>query len=50
MKTVEELNKRKIPIVIIDNDLSKIDREKVFTEKLDKANRMLKDANLPRIK
>ena len=50
MKTVEELNKRKIPIVVIDKELSKINREKVFEEKLKKANQMLKNTPLPKMK
>ena len=47
MKTVQELNNRKVPIVAIEPALDKY-RDKVsFPEKLAKANKMLKTAKLP---
>ncbi|MBD0333044.1 MAG: hypothetical protein M3342_05745 [Bacteroidota bacterium] len=49
-KKIEELNKSKVPIVIIDPALEK-DKDKVyFPEKLEKANEMLKTAKLPDFK
>ena len=48
MKTVEELNKRKAPIVTIDQSLEKYKDKIVCPEKLHKANEMLKTARLPK--
>ncbi len=48
MKIIEELKKRKIPIVKVDKSLSKLDDEILFPEKLEKANRMLKEIGLPK--
>ncbi len=47
MKTVERLNKRKVPIVTIDPSLDKYRDIIMFPEKLEKANKMLKTAKLP---
>ncbi len=47
MKTVEKLNKRKVPIVTIDPALDKYRDIIMFPEKLEKANKMLKTAKLP---
>lgn len=47
MKTVQELNNRKMPIVAIDHSLDKLKSKIAFPEKLEKANRMLKIAKLP---
>ena len=47
MKTVDELNKRKVPIVKIDASLDKYRDITLFPEKLAKANAMLKTAKLP---
>jgi hypothetical protein len=47
MKTVQELNKRKVPIVRIDASLEKYKEANLFPEKLAKANEMLKTAKLP---
>ena len=50
MKTVQELNKSKVPTVRIDSSLE-LSREKVlFPEKLAKANEMLKTVTLPKKK
>ena len=50
MKTIEDLNNKKSPVVVIDNELSKINREKVFAEKLKTANEMLDGVELPKMK
>ena len=50
MKTVEELNKRKIPIVTIDASLEKYRDKLVCPDKLRKANEMLETARLPKNK
>ncbi|MBA2761579.1 MAG: hypothetical protein H0U39_06390 [Segetibacter sp.] len=47
---IEELNKRKAPIVVIDPSMEK-DKDKIyFPEKLERANEMLKTAKLPELK
>ncbi len=48
MKTVQELNEKKIPIIRIDNSLEKYKSMPVFQEKVDKANEMLKTVGLPK--
>ncbi len=50
MKTVNELNNRKVPIVTIDDSLATIDTKNTFSDKLEKANEMLKTAKLPKRK
>lgn len=47
MKTVQELNNRKAPIIAIDPALDKYRDKIMFPEKLEKANNMLKTAKLP---
>jgi hypothetical protein len=48
MKITNEIKKRKIPIVKIDNTLDKYDDQVLFPEKLEKANEMLKKIGLPK--
>jgi hypothetical protein len=48
MKITNELKKRNIPIVTIDNSLNKLDEKVLFPEKLVKANEMLKKVGLPK--
>lgn len=47
MKTVKDLNSRKVPIVRIDASLEKYRDEVLFPAKLAQANEMLKTAKLP---
>ncbi|MEA3495413.1 MAG: hypothetical protein U9R42_05190 [Bacteroidota bacterium] len=49
MITIEELNKRKIPIVKIDNSLKKFKKMPLFEDKIKKANETLKKVGLPRL-
>jgi len=50
MKNINELNKGKLPLFKINNDLKKYKKDKVvFQEKLDLANKMLKNSKLPKI-
>jgi hypothetical protein len=49
MKTIQELNEKKIPIIRIDNSLSKYKAMPIFQEKVDKANEMLRTIGLPKI-
>ena len=47
MKKVEDLNKRKVPIVRIDPSLERYRDKTLFPDKLAKANEMLRTAKLP---
>ena len=47
--TVDELNKRKTPIVVIDKSLEKYKNIVLIPEKLAKANDVLKRIGLPNI-
>ena len=49
MKTIQELNDRKIPIVQIDNSLEKYKTMPIFQDKVDKANEMLRTIGLPKL-
>ena len=49
MKTIQELNERKIPIVRINNELKKYKTMPIFQEKVDKANEMLRTIGLPKL-
>lgn len=50
MKTAKELNNRKVPIVTIDESLEKYRDKIICPDKLEKANKMLKTAKLPKNK
>lgn len=45
---IEEIKKRKTPIVVIDKALNKLNRVVLFPEKVEKANQMLKEIGLPK--
>ncbi len=47
--TIEELNNRKTPIVIIDKSLEQYKGKNLFPEKLAKANEVLKKIGLPNV-
>lgn len=46
--SIEEINKRKTPIVIIDKALNKFNDVVLFPDKVEKANKMLKTIGLPK--
>jgi hypothetical protein len=48
MKTIQELNDKKLPIVRIDNSLKKYVKMPIFQDKVDKANEVLKTVGLPK--
>ncbi len=50
MKTIEELNEKKIPIVRIDNRLEQYKYIPIFQDKVDKSNETLKTVGLPKVK
>jgi hypothetical protein len=47
---IEDLNKRKTPIVIINKSLDKLAEKVLFPEKLKEANKILKTVGLPKLK
>lgn len=47
--TIEDLNKRKTPIVVIDNSLDKYRNYIISPIKLEKANNVLKRIGIPKI-
>jgi hypothetical protein len=49
MKTIQELNENKIPIIRIDNSLEKYKAMPLFQDKVDKANEMLRTIGLPKM-
>ena len=50
MTTIKELNKRKAPVVRIDESLDKYNDVVLFPKKLAKANEMLRNSGLPKEK
>lgn len=50
MKTIDDLNKRKILIVTIDKTLEKYKDKPLFQDKVEKANETLKKVGLPKTK
>ncbi len=50
MKSIKELNQRKVPIVKINNELEKYKKLPLFKDKLDKANETLKKVGIPKSK
>ena len=49
MKSIQELNDKKIPIVRIDKSLEKYLKMPIFQDKVDKANEALRIVGLPKI-
>ena len=47
---IKKLNKKKIPIVTINNSLEKYENEPLFQDKVDKANEVLRKVGLPKKK
>lgn len=50
LMTIKELNKKKTPIVTIDNSLEKFKKLPLFQDKVDKANEILRKVGLPKTK
>ncbi|HEY5464009.1 MAG TPA: hypothetical protein VIJ95_12185 [Hanamia sp.] len=50
MKTILEINKKKVPAVRIDPSLDKFDNVVLFPDKLAKANEQLKKSGFPGMK
>ena len=49
MKTIQDLNESKVPIVRINNELKKYKTMPIFQEKVDEANEMLRTIGLPKL-
>ena len=47
---IENLNNSKVPIIVFDKELEKLQSSILFPEKLEKANRILEKVGLPNIK
>lgn len=47
MKSIQELNSSKVPIVIIDKSLDKLDNVVLFPEKVEKAKAAIAKLGLP---
>ena len=45
---IDELNKRKTPVVTVDNSLKHYKKLPLFQDKVDKANEMLRTVGLPK--
>jgi hypothetical protein len=50
MKTIQELNKSKVPIVILDKSLDKLNDVVLFPEKVEKARETIDKIGLPKQK
>ena len=48
MKTIAEINKSKVPLVIIDKRLNKLDEEILFPKKVEKAKEVFAKLGLPK--
>ncbi len=48
MKTIQELNKSKVPIVILDKSLDKLNDVVLFPEKVEKAKTTIATIGLPK--
>jgi hypothetical protein len=48
MKSIQELNKKNIPVVRIDHSLEKYKNMPIFEEKVAKANEVLRTVGLPK--
>ncbi len=47
---IKQLNKKKTPVVIIDNSLEKYKDMPIFQDKVDQANEMLRKVGIPKMK
>lgn len=46
---IDDLNKRKIPVVKVDESLKQYKNTPLFQDKVDKANEVLKNVGLPKL-
>jgi len=45
---IDELNNSKVPVIVFDKELEKLQDKVLFKEKLKKANRILNEVRLPK--
>jgi hypothetical protein len=50
MKTIDELNKSKVPLIVFDKKLEQFRDKVLFPEKLAKAKEILQKVGLPKMK
>ena len=50
MKTIDQLNKSKVPVIVFDKKLEELRDKVLFPEKLAKANEILSKVGLPKTK
>jgi hypothetical protein len=50
MKTLKNISKQNLPLVVVDKNLDKLHGKIMFPEKLEKANKALSTAKLPKKK
>ncbi len=48
MKTIKELNESKVPIVVLDKSLDKLNEVVLFPEKVEKAKKTITKIGLPK--
>lgn len=48
VKTIEELDQSKVPIIRVDGSLNKYDNQVLFPEKVETANKALRTIGLPK--
>ena len=47
--TIDKLNNSKTPVIKVDKALNKYRNNKLFAEKIEEANRVLKNVGLPKL-
>ena len=50
MKTIDQLNKSKVPVIVFDKKLEELRDKVLFPEKLAKANEILSKVGIPKTK
>ena len=50
MKSIRELNRIRVPIVKMNNEMEKYKNMPLFRDKLDKANETLKEVGIPKFR
>ena len=47
---INDMNQSKVPVIVFDKELEKLQGKVLFSEKLEKANRILNEVGLPKAK
>lgn len=48
MKTIKEINSKRLPVIVIDQSLEKYKEMPIFQSKVDEANEVLRKIGLPK--